>query len=104
MRQKSFRETGGVSVLGRRDRWSATAVYGAAHYGKSLFWYGGEVLFAFFLTEVAGLTPAHMAGVLAIGFLISAIFDLQPSGWAGSVSPFGGHEARSWPAIPRRDL
>lgn len=76
-RQKSFRETGGVSVLGRRDRWSTTAVYGAAHYGKSLFWYGGEVLFAFFLTEVAGLTPAHMAGVLAIGFLISAIFDLQ---------------------------
>lgn len=64
-------------MLGRRDGWTTTAAYGAAHYGKSLFWYGGEILFAFFLTEVAGLPPIHMAGVLAAGFLVSAAFDFQ---------------------------
>lgn len=67
-------------MLGRSDAWAKTLVYGAAHYGKSLFWYGGEVLFAFFLTEVADLDPADMAAVLAIGFLLSAVFDFKV-GW-----------------------
>lgn len=64
-------------MLGRSDDWARTFTYGAAHYGKSLFWYGGEVLFAFFLTEVAGLHPGDMALVLATGFIVSAVFDLH---------------------------
>lgn len=63
-------------MLGRTDGWSRTLVYGAAHYGKSLFWYGGEVLFAFYLTEVAGLAPEAMGLVLVVGFIASAVFDL----------------------------
>lgn len=68
-------------MLGRNDDCGRTLAYGAAHYGKSLFWYGGEVLFAFFLTEVAGLTPMAMGLVLASGFLTSAAFDLLVGRW-----------------------
>jgi Na+/melibiose symporter-like transporter len=50
--------------------------YGAAHGGKSLFWYCGEVLFAYFLTEVAGLPPVAMGFVLAAGLAASAVMDL----------------------------
>jgi GPH family glycoside/pentoside/hexuronide:cation symporter len=63
-------------ILGRADNWGITLVYGFAHLGKSLFWYSSEILFAFFLTEIAGL-PAHEMGiVLATGFLVSAVIDL----------------------------
>jgi hypothetical protein len=31
-------------ALGRSDGWRATTVYGFAHLGKSLFWYGSELL------------------------------------------------------------
>lgn len=63
-------------MLGRADSWKITLFYGAAHFGKSLFWYSSELLFAFFLTEFAGLTPAQMGLVLVSGFLVSAIIDL----------------------------
>lgn len=63
-------------ALGRSDGWGATSAYGTAHIGKSLFWYGGEVLFAYFLTEVAGLSPAAMGWVLAVGLIVSAGLDL----------------------------
>ncbi len=52
-----------------------TLAYGVAHFGKSLFWYASEILFAFFLTEVAGLSGRHMGFALAIGLTLSAVFD-----------------------------
>lgn len=67
-------------ALGRADAWGATAAYGAAHVAKSLFWYGGEVVFAYFLTRFAGLAPATMGWVLAIGLLVSAGLDVAVGG------------------------
>jgi len=61
--------------LGREGRWLGTGIYAAAHFGKSLFWYGGEVLFAYFLTDVAGLAPSAMALVIGLGFVMSAGVD-----------------------------
>jgi glycoside/pentoside/hexuronide:cation symporter, GPH family len=63
-------------VLGKADSWTITLAYGAAHFGKSLFWYSSELLFAFFLTEFAGLAPSQMGMVLVSGFLVSAVIDL----------------------------
>ncbi len=64
------------SPLGGADRWRDTGVYGLAHFGKSLFWYGGEILFAYFLTEIADLSPAAMGATLVTGFVLSATLDL----------------------------
>ena len=64
-------------MLGGGDSWRITLVYGAAHFGKSLFWYSSELLFAFFLTELAGLPPAQMGLVLVSGFLVSSIIDVS---------------------------
>ncbi|MNS11616.1 putative symporter YagG [compost metagenome] len=50
--------------------------YGSAHLGKSLFWYAGELLFAYFLTELGGLKPSQMAAALALGFACSALIDV----------------------------
>jgi Na+/melibiose symporter-like transporter len=63
-------------MLGGEGSWWVTLVYGTAHFGKSLFWYSSELLFAFFLTELAGLPPAQMGLVLVSGFLVSAIIDV----------------------------
>lgn len=62
--------------LGRPGGWRVTSVYGAAHLSKSLFWYGGEVVFAYFLTQFAGLPPTLMGLVLTVGLLFSAGMDL----------------------------
>jgi GPH family glycoside/pentoside/hexuronide:cation symporter len=62
--------------LGRPGAWRATGAYGAAHIAKSLFWYGGEVVFAYFLTEFAGLAPSRMGFVLAAGLVFSTGMDL----------------------------
>lgn len=58
-----------------RDR-GLTLAYCAAHFGKSLFWNCGTLLLAFFLTEVAGLSPLMMGGVLAGSLLLSAATDV----------------------------
>ena len=50
--------------------------YGLGHYGKGLFWHSSELLFAFFLTEQAGLPPVWMGTVLIAGILSSAGIDL----------------------------
>lgn len=63
-------------MLGGADGWRVTLVYGAAHFGKSLFWYASELLFAYFLTEFAGLSPMQMGFVLVSGFLVSAVIDV----------------------------
>ena len=64
------------SPLGRADGWRDTSVYGLAHFGKSLFWYGGEILFAYFLTDIAHLSPSAMGVTLVSGFVLSAALDL----------------------------
>lgn len=53
-----------------------TLAYCAAHFGKSLFWNCGTLLLAFFLTEVAGLSPLAMGAVLAGSLLLSAATDV----------------------------
>ncbi len=53
----------------------AMAIYGAAHFGKSLFWYASETLCAFYLTEAAGLSGAAMGSVIAIGLVVAAVLD-----------------------------
>ncbi|OYX17157.1 MAG: hypothetical protein B7Z07_00560 [Sphingomonadales bacterium 32-67-7] len=63
-------------MLGRADNWGTTLACGLAHLGKSLFWYTSELLFAYFLTELVGLSVSKMGIVLATGFLISAVIDL----------------------------
>ncbi len=63
-------------MLGTAGGWNITLVYGGAHFGKSLFWYSSELLFAFFLTEISGLQPAEMGVVLVAGFLVSAGIDI----------------------------
>ncbi len=64
-----------LSTLGRPDGWRSTIIYGVAHFGKSLFWYASELLFAYFLTEVTGLNGLNMGAVLAIGLAFSATLD-----------------------------
>lgn len=58
-----------------RDR-GLTLAYCAAHFGKSLFWNCGTLLLAFFLTEVAGLSPLVMGAVLAASLLLSGATDV----------------------------
>ncbi|OYW89381.1 MAG: hypothetical protein B7Z22_00410 [Hyphomonas sp. 32-62-5] len=53
-----------------------TGAYGLAHMGKSLFWYASEILFAFYLTELVGLSTTGMGVVLATGLLVSAGIDI----------------------------
>ena len=63
-------------MLGDAGNWKITLVYGGAHFGKSLFWYSSELLFAYFLTEYAGLPATQMGLVLVSGFLLSAGIDV----------------------------
>ena len=63
-------------MLGTPDGWRATAIYGFAHLGKSLFWYASELLFAYYLTELVGLSARRMGVVLAVGLFVSAAIDL----------------------------
>ncbi|MFS2318971.1 MFS transporter [Maricaulis sp. D1M11] len=51
------------------------ATYGAAHYGKSLFWYSTEFLFGFYLGEVYGLPAQTIGSLLAIFLLWDALTD-----------------------------
>ena len=50
--------------------------YGWAHFGKSLTWYFSELMFAYFLTEVCGLTPTAMGAGLAASLIFSAVVDV----------------------------
>jgi len=63
-------------MLGQAREWRPTLLYGLAHFGKSLFWYSSEILFAYFLTELVGLASSQMGSVLAVGFLVSAAIDV----------------------------
>jgi len=50
--------------------------YGFAHAGKSLFLYASELYFAFFLTEVCGLSTGLMGLLLGGAMAVSAVCDL----------------------------
>jgi Na+/melibiose symporter-like transporter len=73
--KNSFTRTIAIA-LGRKDGWGATTLYGLAHLGKSLFWYAGEILFAFYLTEQVGLPASQMGMVLGLGLIVSAAIDI----------------------------
>jgi Na+/melibiose symporter-like transporter len=49
--------------------------YLVAHFGKSLMWHGGNVAFAFYLTEICGQSPTLMAWTLAFSSVINAVAD-----------------------------
>jgi Na+/melibiose symporter-like transporter len=51
-------------------------VYGWAHLGKSLTWYFSELLFAYFLTEICGLSPPAMGVALVASLVFSAVVDV----------------------------
>lgn len=51
-------------------------IYGFAHFGKSLFWHGSELLFAFYLTEICGVAATWMAAVLTVSTLAGALADI----------------------------
>lgn len=52
-----------------------SALYGAAHFGKSLIWHTSGMLFAFFLTEICAIPPTSMGWILACDMLFSAAAD-----------------------------
>ncbi|MBQ1480852.1 MAG: MFS transporter [Sphingomonas sp.] len=60
--------------------------YGIAHFGKSLFWHSSELVFAFFLTERAGLPATWMGVLLAGGLVLSALIDLAIGWWLRGAS------------------
>lgn len=74
-RHLAVRPVADRTMLGSDGQALPTLAYGVAHFGKSLFWYASEILFAYFLTEVAGLSGRHMGLALAIGLMLSALFD-----------------------------
>lgn len=79
-------------MLGRGlDR--ATVAYGVAHFGKIVFWYTSELLFAYYLSEVCGLSPTLVGHVLAASFVVGAVADLALS------HALRGRLARVGPAV-----
>ena len=58
------------------DGRSGLLVYGAAHFGKSLLWNASSLFFAFFLTEIVGLSPQTMGVVLAVSLFVNALTDM----------------------------
>lgn len=80
--------------LGARSARPATLIYGFAHYGKSLFWYGSELLFAFFLTEVGGIAADRMGFVIAAGLLVSAGIDVAVGSRLSRVLPSAARAGR----------
>jgi len=52
------------------------AAYAGAHLGKSVFWYTGDLLFVFFLTEFGGLDARSAGLVLGAALAFSAVADL----------------------------
>ncbi|MDE8650705.1 MFS transporter [Novosphingobium album (ex Liu et al. 2023)] len=77
-----------------RSEWAATAIYGGAHYGKSLFWYVSELLFAFFLTEVAAIPANQMGLILALGLLVSAALNIAVGSRLSHLLPTAANAGR----------
>ncbi len=51
------------------------AVYGLAHFGKSLLWASSGIVFAFFLTEIVAVPPHLMGVVIGASLTLHAAFD-----------------------------
>lgn len=60
----------------RQASLSLKLAYPAAHFGKSVFWYSSESIFAYLLTEVIKLGPWAVGTILCASFLISAALDV----------------------------
>ena len=58
-----------------QSRHRLIAIYGLAHFGKSLFWNTSSLIFAFFLTETVGFSPEVMGYVLAASLFFNACVD-----------------------------
>ncbi|WP_298284522.1 MFS transporter [Novosphingobium sp.] len=54
---------------------AALTIYGFGHFGKSLLWLSSVLIFAFYLTEVAGFAPERMGWVLALSMVVNAACD-----------------------------
>ncbi|MBB5610641.1 MULTISPECIES: MFS transporter [unclassified Janthinobacterium] len=63
-------------LLGTPSSRGLTRAYAGAHFGKSLFWYASEILFAYFLTEVGHIPVRYMGLILAIGYFSGTAADL----------------------------
>lgn len=63
-------------LLGRPASGALTRAYAGAHFGKSLFWYASEILFAYFLSEVGHIPVQYMGLILAIGYFSGSAADL----------------------------
>jgi GPH family glycoside/pentoside/hexuronide:cation symporter len=77
-----------------RDARSFALRYGGAHFGKSLFWHGSEMLYAFFLTEIAGASGRDMAITVAGGLIASAAIDIWLGRWLNARHMSLRHAAR----------
>jgi len=64
-------------AMGSESDRSLTWNYARAHFGKSLFWHSGELTFAWYLTEVAGLSGWAMATVMGIAMTVNALIDIM---------------------------
>ena len=59
------------------DCWRGSELpYALAHASKTLFWTASDIYFAFYLTQVCGLSPWTMGLVLAASYLVNAAADL----------------------------
>ncbi|WP_300749858.1 MFS transporter [Janthinobacterium sp.] len=63
-------------LLGTPQSRTLTYAYAGAHFGKSLFWYASEILFAYFLTEVGQIPVRYMGLILALGYFSGTAADL----------------------------
>lgn len=62
---------------------AALSIHGFGHFGKSLLWASSVLVFAFYLTEVAGLAPATMGWVMALSLAVNAVSDRLIGRFAG---------------------
>lgn len=66
---------------------AALRAYVAAHFGKSLLWYTGELLLIFALTEYVGLSAVAAGVSVACGLAVSAVMGmLAARRWSAGVS------------------
>lgn len=70
------------------------AAYGFAHFGKSLFWQSGEILFVFFLTEICAIPPLQTGILLGGALLFSGFADLAVARYLGRWMTTPAHAAR----------
>lgn len=69
--------------------------YGVSHFAKSVLGLSSVLIFAFFLTEIVGLSPSKMGSIMAVSLCFSALCDVS-LGWllrrhivsAGSAASF----------------